>query len=144
VSDFNPTRDWSRDMSDFRATIDFISSWKEDARHFDKQILKLIFDYGEMKPEFHDNGDLDKVVFKYDHYGVEYYLLTAWCNEFPNERVIITGWPYLRDKERAKMSGEWSSIELATISKFNAMSGGGVANEYEDYFDWMSSEEAWA
>lgn len=144
MSDFNLTRDWSRDMNDFRATLDFIGSFKEDARQFNKRILNLIFDYGEMKASFHDDSSLDKVTFKYDHYGVEFYLLTAWCNEFPDERVIITGWPYLRDKYRATKSGEWTSDELAQITQFNAMSRRGIANEYEDYFDWISSREAWA
>lgn len=144
MSDFDAARDWSRDTSDFRATLDFIGSFKDDSRQFNERILELIFDYGEMLPEFHDDGSLDKVVFKYDHYGVEYYLLTAWGKEFPDERVIITGWPYLRDEMRAKRSGEWSSVEIAQIKKFNAMSGGGVSQEYEEYFDWMSNSEAWA
>lgn len=143
MSDFDPSRDWSRDISDFRATLDFIGSFKEDARQFSREILELIFDYGEMKPEF-ENGGLEKVVFKYDHFGVEYYLLTAWCNEYPDERVIITGWPYLRDKERAEMSGKWTSIELKQIKRFNSMSGTSISDEYNDYFDWMSNEEAWA
>lgn len=143
MSDFDAARDWSRDMSDFRATIDFIGSFKEDARMFSEHILELIFNYGEMEPEFHDNGDLDKVVFKYDYHGVEYYLLTAWGKEFPNERVIITGWPYLRDESRAKNSGKWSDIELQQVKKFNSMSRSGISAEYEEYFDWMSQTEAW-
>lgn len=144
MSDFNPTEDWSRDMSDFRATVDFIGSFKSDERQFNERILELIFDYGEMKPEFHDDGSLEKVVFKYDHHGVEFYLLTAWCNEFPDERVIITGWPYLRDEHRAEKSGEWTKRERHEIREFNAMSRGGIPNEYEEYFDWMSQTEAWA
>lgn len=142
MSDFNPTEDWSRDMGDFRATLDFIGSFKENARQFNEHILELIFQYGEMKPEF-EGDSLEKVVFKYDHYGVEYYLLTAWCNEFPDERVIITGWPYLRNRNRAMRSGEWTKHELHEISEFNAMSRGGISNEYEDYFDWVSQAEAW-
>jgi len=130
-------------MSDFRATLDFIGSFKEDARKFNERILSLIFDYGEMKPEFHEDGSIEKVVFKYDHYGVEYYLLTAWDNEFPDERVIITGWPYIRDRQRAKRSGEWTKHDLHEISEFNSMSRGGISAEYEEYFDWVSNEEAW-
>ena len=143
MSDFNPAEDWSREMDDFRATIDFITSFKQDDRQFDDKILELIFEYGEMIPEF-NNGNLEKVTFKYDHYGVEYYLITAWCDEFDGERVIITGWPYLRDEERAKRSGEWASIELKKIERFNSMTRDGVADEYEEYFDWMSQEEGWA
>lgn len=130
-------------MSEFRATIDFISSWKEDARQFNEKILAMIFSHGEMIPQFED-GDLNQVTFKYDHYGVEYYLLTAWCREFPEERVIITGWPYLRDENRAKQSPEWSSVELAQIKQFNSMTRHGVADEYSEYFDWLSQTESWA
>ena len=143
MSDFNPKRDWSRDMSDFRATVDFISSWKEDARQFDQDTLEMIFDHGEMVPQFED-GELDVVTFKYDHYGVEFYLITAWCNEFPDERVIVTGWPYLRDEHRASRSGQWASSEIKQVKQFNSMSDSGISNEYSDYFDWVSNEEAWA
>lgn len=144
MTSFDPSRDWSRDIGDFRSTLDFITSFKEDARQFNEQILGSIFTFGEMKPEFNDDGSLEKVVFKYDHYGVEYYLLTAWCNEFPDERVIITGWPYLRDEDRASRSGEWSSVELKQIKRFNAMGSGSISDEYEEYFNWMSDTEAWA
>lgn len=111
--------DWPNEPTAYRATSHFIQHYRQNDRIFSGDIIAEAISSGQMVPAFNDCG-----AFYTDREGVVYYFIVGWDQDSPQpkergERVLVTGWPWVYDRELALDSGRYSSRVLTRMQNVN-------------------------
>lgn len=108
---------YPRDPDVYEPLDHFYQRQKEDERMLEREIdgfsavRKTIY-AGDLR----DNGD-GCGVFVFDHHGVTFYVVVG--HHVKGYRIAVSGWPMLRERQRALTSGAWLPTEIDAIEEFN-------------------------
>lgn len=112
--------------------------YHEERRFLDRELdgvdaLRRIITRGELR-----NNDDGCGCFVLDWHGVYYYLVVGYHEK--DYRVVVSGWPMVREREQALDSGRWLSEELNTIDQFNEDHfNERLTDDYTDYVAWSKA-----
>lgn len=109
----------------------FIQRYKEPDRFLTDEVVRTAITEGKLT----NNGD-GCACFQLPRGGVTYYLIAGFHNV--GYRIMITGWPWLHDRDEARYSGEWSSRELDAIEALNNRDDRTHSDEWGDYTNWAT------
>lgn len=113
----------------------FVQRYHDDERFLDRDLggveaVRRIITRGNIR-----NNDDGCGCFVLDWHGVYYYLVVGFHDK--GYRVAVSGWPIVRDEERAIDSGYWLREELTTIDEFNEKHfGESFSKEWDEYVEW--------
>lgn len=118
TDNFTPN-DWPADPSAYRSTSHFRQRFRQHDRVFYGDILRDAITSGNLVPALRDTA-----AFYTDRDGVVYYVLVGWDHSVENpqandERVVITCWPWVYDRETALDSGRYSTRLLNQMMGLN-------------------------
>jgi len=113
----------------------FVQRYHESERYLDRELdgvksVRRTITRGDLR----DNGD-GCGCFVLDWHGVYYYLVVGF--HLKGYRVVVSGWPMVRDEQRALDSARWQQNELDEIDQFNNEHfHDSWSSEWEDYVEW--------
>lgn len=95
-------------------TDHFAQKFRNPRRFLTDEVVRSTIETGWLR----DNKDGCGCFVKPWGEGVTYYLIVGYHQDgYP---IAVTAWPFLRDREAALNSGEWSSEAIDRIEELNA------------------------
>lgn len=113
---FDPS-EWPADPRKYRATQHFTQRFRRYERAFQGKDIREAISSGNLVPALGDCA-----AFYTTRPGVVIYIVVGWDRSSPsasNDRVVVTGWPYVFDREEALESGTWATTTLNRIQHLN-------------------------
>lgn len=109
---------YPRDPSEYVPLTHFLQRQKEPERMLTKKLDGVhVIDRAIITGNLEANDNQGWGCFKLNWYGVRYHIITGWHEKgYP---VLISGWPVLKDEERAKQSDHWTEPQLNSIQWLN-------------------------
>lgn len=117
-SSFDPD-DWPSAPDAYRPTSHFTQRFNNINRVLTGDIINDAITSNQLVPALNDCA-----AFYTTKPGVVYYIVVGWDRTSPSpqergDRVVVTGWPWLYDREEALDSGRFSSRILNRIQEIN-------------------------
>lgn len=134
ASEYSPD-DWPREPDAYRPTMHFRQRFHDYNRALDGSHINEAITEGTKIPAMHTCG-----AFYTTRPGVVYYVVVGWdrtSDPASNDRVVVTGWPWVYDREAAIESGRYSTRVLNRIQQLN----GTLFNEHTVDDDWLGYYE---
>lgn len=133
---FDPDN-WPTTPPAYRPTTHFYQLYRENDRVFSGDIIDEAISSGDIVPALNECG-----AFYTDKSGVVYYIVVGWDFECRNprekgERVVVTGWPWVYDRELALDAG-FSTRILNRMQSVNET----LFNEKTADHDWLDYFES--
>lgn len=126
---FDPA-DYPAEPSAYTPLDHFVQRFKEPERFLTDEVVRRTIREGDLR----DNSDGCGCFRKPWPNGVAYYLVVGYHHD--GYRIIITGWPWVHDRETALDTGEWTTTELDTIKKLNDRNHTYFADQWQEYVKW--------
>lgn len=114
--DFNPDH-WPNEPDKYRPTAHFRQRFNDYHRALTGEIINDAITGGKKIP-----ASDDCVAFYTTDPGIVYYLIAGWDHQTPpdsDDRVIITGWPYVYDRDAALNDGRYSLRLINRVQEIN-------------------------
>jgi hypothetical protein len=127
--------DYPREPNEYTPLRHFRQRFREDDRYLNGEVIESCITEGEIR----DNGDGCACFRKIWGGGVAYYLVAGFHER--GYRVLVTGWPYVHDRQAALESGRWNSKQLNIIEEDNKRMGKqqSLRHRFPQYSDWMKT-----
>jgi len=130
---FDPD-DWPAEPSAYRPTTHFRTRYQEYGRLLDGDIIHNAITGGDLIPAADGCG-----AFYTTHPGIVFYIIVGWDHQHdsPREedaRAVVTGWPWVFDRDEALDSGRYSTRVLNRMMDLN----GTLYNEGTADHDWLT------
>jgi len=129
---FDPSL-YPQDPAAYTALDHFIQRFKEPERFLTDEVVRTTIEDGDLR----DNGDGCACFRQPWGDGVAYYLIAG--HHYDGYRVMVTGWPWVHNREAALDSGRWSNDELDTIEQLNERKKTHFSDEWADYVQWSKA-----
>jgi len=131
-------QDYPHQPHKYHLHIHFLQRMKEPERFLNGEVIARLISEGHLK----DNKD-GCAAFHWSRFGgIEYWLIAGY--HVDGYRVVVSAWPYLRDREAALQSNRWTNEKLDMVEEFNKQkkrkeSEPSLRERWSEYFEWSEA-----